>query len=247
MSYKFAVENNNYEDFSSGRVFYNQKGTTSFPVRLASEIYQRCVSILMNQGVHKPYSLYDPCCGGAYLLTSLGYLHGEDISQIYGSDIDETAVSLAQKNLSLLSPAGLAERISQIEKMIADFGKESHKEALQSAFKLKSILGQRVEAIEISCFNADITGDADLIKKVSNINIVITDLPYGEIVNWSDMQKEEEAINKLMDNVHPVLAKSSLISIVSRKKTKIRHEKYKKIEQFTVGRRQVTILQPINR
>lgn len=65
MNYRYAIENKNYEDYASGRVFYSQKGTTSFPVRLASEIYQLCKSILIDQGVNRPYVLYDPCCGGA--------------------------------------------------------------------------------------------------------------------------------------------------------------------------------------
>jgi 23S rRNA (guanine2535-N1)-methyltransferase len=41
MEYRYTAERQNYEDFASGRVLYNQKGTTAFPVRLASELYQR--------------------------------------------------------------------------------------------------------------------------------------------------------------------------------------------------------------
>lgn len=245
MNYKFALENRNYEDYSSGRVFYNQKGTTSFPVRLASEIYQRCASFLMQQGLSSDYVLYDPCCGGAFLLSTLGYLHGKHISKIYASDIDDAALSLAERNLSLLFLEGLDERIEQIKEMAAKFGKESHSEALQSAFTLRNTLEQRRNAIDVSCFHADITSDTDLIDKVSDVNILITDLPYGEIVDWSDSQNEEEAVKKLLDNVLPVLASQSVVSIVSKKKTKIKHEKYRKVEQFVLGKRQITILQPI--
>lgn len=245
MNYMFAIENKNYEDYSSGRVFYNQQGTTSFPVRLASEIYQRCTAILTDQGFNKPYSLYDPCCGGAFLLSSLGYLHGEEISKIYASDIDETVIYLAQRNLSLLSLEGLDERIKQIEKMIDDFGKESHSEALQSAYKFKSILEKRRTCIAVKCFVADITGDMDLTENVNDINIIITDLPYGDIVNWSGMQGEDGAVVKLLDNILKILAKDSVVSIISKKKVKIKHQSYKKVEQFVIGKRQVTILQPV--
>ncbi|RJX37512.1 hypothetical protein D3P09_21250 [Paenibacillus pinisoli] len=38
MKYLHEKYDHNYEDFASGRVLYNAHGTTSFPVRLASEI-----------------------------------------------------------------------------------------------------------------------------------------------------------------------------------------------------------------
>jgi hypothetical protein len=42
MEYKYG-KNLNYEDFSSGRVLYHKKGVTNFPIRLASEIFGRCL------------------------------------------------------------------------------------------------------------------------------------------------------------------------------------------------------------
>ncbi|MBG9795269.1 hypothetical protein ABD76_23525 [Paenibacillus dendritiformis] len=42
MEYFFEKKHSGYEDFASGRVLYNARGTTAFPVRLASEIIQRC-------------------------------------------------------------------------------------------------------------------------------------------------------------------------------------------------------------
>lgn len=244
MSYKFEMENKNYEDYSSGRVFFNLKGTTSFPIRLASEIYQRCAYILNKQGYNKHYVLYDPCCGGAFMLTSIGFLHGSEISKIYASDIDENVISLAQRNLSLLSHEGLEKRINQIKEMVFDFGKESHLEALQSALALRSKLSQSVKYIETKCFTKDITNSTHLINNIENINILITDLPYGDIVNWRGMENQEVAIEQLLNNVLPVLADNSVISIISKKKVKITHEKYRKIEKFIIGKRQVIILQP---
>ena len=43
MEYKFASERTNYTDLASGNVFYSLPGHPAFPVRLASEIYQRCL------------------------------------------------------------------------------------------------------------------------------------------------------------------------------------------------------------
>lgn len=245
MNYRFALENKNYEDFSSGRVFYNQKGTTSFPVRLASEIYQLCKSILIKQGCDKPYVLYDPCCGGAYLLASITFLHGDEISKVYASDIDETIIPLAQKNLSLLSKEGMAERIREIQKMIAEYGKESHSQALESSLNLRNLLENRDKSIEVKCFVSDITQNNNLINTTHDVNMIITDLPYGEIVNWNSMEDEKGAVEKLLDNVLQVMSSDSVIAIVSKSKSKIKHKNFKQVERFVIGKRQITILKPI--
>ncbi len=244
MNYRYAIENKNYEDYSSGRVFYSQKGTTSFPVRLASEIYQLCKSILIDQGVNRPYVLYDPCCGGAYLLASIGFLHGEDIFKIYASDVDETIIPLAQRNLHLLTQEGIDERIREIQKMIGDFSKLSHSDALKSALNLKSTLEIKDKSIEIRCFVSDVTKNRNLNDCIDGANIIITDLPYGDIVNWNCMQNEKEAVKNLLDNLLQIASKESVIAIISKSKTKIKHKDYKQVERFVIGKRQITILQP---
>lgn len=40
-------------------------------VRLASEIFRRCVAKRAAAGQAQPVTLYDPCCGGAYHLSAL--------------------------------------------------------------------------------------------------------------------------------------------------------------------------------
>lgn len=77
MEYLFEKSKKNYEDLASGNVLYNAQGIASFPVRLTSEIIQRCFDLLQKKGGIRPYSMYDPCCGGAYLLTVIGFLHGD--------------------------------------------------------------------------------------------------------------------------------------------------------------------------
>ncbi len=245
MNYRFATENLNYEDYSSGRVFYSQKGTTSFPVRLASEIYHLCKTILINQGVDKPYVLYDPCCGGAYLLTSIGFLYGEEIIKIIASDVDETIVPLAKRNLNLISKDGIDSRIREIQEMIADFGKESHSDALKSALNLRATLEKMDKSIEIKCFVSDVTQNRNLINDAHNVNIIIADLPYGDMVNWTSMQDEKKAVENLLDNVLQIISKKSVVAIISKSKTKIRHKDYKQVERFVIGKRQITILQAI--
>src|SRR2546421_8643108 len=57
-----------YTTLFRSRVLYGGPGSSAFPVRLASEIFQRCRSRLAHQGAPPPYTLYDPCCGEGYLL-----------------------------------------------------------------------------------------------------------------------------------------------------------------------------------
>lgn len=245
MNYMFATENMNYEDYASGRVLYNQQGATSFPVRLASEIFQRCAFTLSKKELSNAYTLYDPCCGGAYLLTTLGYLHGEKISAIYASDIDENVISLAERNLSLLTIPGLDERTEQIQSMINEYGKTSHQEALQSALRFREMLEKRTHLIDTHCFLADATKAINLPGGTPKIDIVITDLPYGEIVHWDGEQDENQAVTQMLDNLLPILATNAILAIISRKKTKIKHENYKRTDLYNVGKRLVTILQPV--
>ncbi|WP_052703091.1 hypothetical protein [Paenibacillus beijingensis] len=136
MEYLYEKYDQNYEDFASGRVLYNAYGTTSFPVRLASEIIQRCFRLLEIKGNKGPYSLYDPCCGGAYMLTVIGLMHGHRINNIYASDVDREVLQVAERNLSLLTPSGLAQRKEQLTQLAALFQKKSHEEALASLERL---------------------------------------------------------------------------------------------------------------
>ena len=89
--------------------------------------------------------LYDPCCGAAYHLSVLACLHWNSFCQVIGSDIDQKAVNVAQKNLGLLSTEGLDKRISEISEMFRLYGKELHKEALDSARRLRDRIGTLAE------------------------------------------------------------------------------------------------------
>lgn len=131
MKYIFATENKNYEDYSSGRVLYNLPGATSFPVRLTSEIYQRCANILKQNNIKPPYTICDPCCGGGYLLSFIGFLFGNEVKKIYGSDINEKVLQLANSNLSLLTNEGINERINQLTELYNLHGKQSHVQAIK--------------------------------------------------------------------------------------------------------------------
>lgn len=230
MEYKYG-KNDNYENFSAGRVIYNVKGMTNFPVRLAQEIYGRCLKYSAKK---RDIILYDCCCGGAYLLTVLGFLNQDSIGRIYGSDINKEILDIARTNLSLLSIEGINKRILEIEDMIKDFQKQSHVEARQSAIELKDMLKRDIkyrvfQADALESINLDISPD-----------IIITDVPYGNIVDWQG--NEENFIDKLLDSLYDISSPGTIIGLCMDKKQKVKNEKFNRLERHRIGKRKFEIL-----
>jgi tRNA G10 N-methylase Trm11 len=242
MQYKYAKELVDFSDLASGRVLYSLPGHPAFPVRLASEIFQRCIAI---RGDSSPCVLYDPCCGAAYHLSVLGFLHREHIHEIIGSDVDEKAVALAKQNLGLLTAAGLDRRIDQISELLKQYGKESHAEALASAEKLKNRLPSA--ALKTKTFQASATDGKALLENIepNSIDIVLTDVPYGQGSNWAHAEGSPNPLWSMLEALRPILSSSGLAAIISDKGQKAAHENYQRVEQFQVGKRRVTILKPL--
>src|ERR1041385_4120568 len=136
MAYRFIQTREDYSDLAAGKVFHGLPGHPAFPVRLASEIFQRCLALRKDTDRTEPCVIYDPCCGGAYLLSTLGYLFWNDINRILASDIDTTVLQIAESNLALLTVDGLQRRATQLAELQARYGKPSHVEALASAQRL---------------------------------------------------------------------------------------------------------------
>jgi 23S rRNA G2445 N2-methylase RlmL len=233
MIYKH-FENRNFEDFSSGRVIYNNKNYPNYPVRLAAEIFSRCLE-------HTPKKndicLYDPCCGSAYLTIILGYLFNKIIGKIYCSDISEEAIELSQKNLSLLSFNGISRRKNELNELVEKYKKESHKNALCS---LEIIKKQIKKEIPFNIFKANILEKPDFIGNKFVADIIITDVPYGNLVNWSTNVGEE--INVLLDGIIPIINNNTIIAISYNKNQNINNKKYCIIEKIKIGHRRISIM-----
>ena len=232
MKYRYVTERENYEDLASGRVLLSQPGAPSFPVRLASEIFQRCDEYLPDRRL----ALFDPCCGGGYLLTVLGFLHGERIDALYGADIVPDVVPLARRNLVLLTQAGLDARRQALTEMSAAYGKDSHAEAIASADRLRDALPQ---SIDLGAWSADATQRC---LPAASIDLLISDVPYGVEVTWQG-QADADPIMALLDAQLPALKPGGIAAIISDKKQRAVHPAYDRRLHDTLGKRRITLLQ----
>jgi 23S rRNA (guanine2535-N1)-methyltransferase len=252
MQYKYEKVLLDYSDLASGRVFYSSPGYPAFPVRLASEIFQRCMAsraaIYQETGA---CTLYDPCCGAAYHLSVIAYLHGAHLREIIASDIDEKAVAFAKRNLGLLSVAGLDQRIIEITQMLNEYKKDSHREALASAQLLRNKIAALVQEKPLATrvFQASATDGTTILNHLSptSVDIVLTDVPYGQHSQWHDSGSGEllNPLWSMLDALTGILSTSSIVAIVSDKRQKAFHENYQRLEQFQIGKRRVVILKPV--
>jgi uncharacterized small protein (DUF1192 family) len=248
MPYQFVSERQDYTDLSSGRVFYSQPGFPAFPVRLASELLQRCLNLREKVGGRGPCRIYDPCCGGAYHLVSLAFLHWDAIGHITASDIDPAGSRLSDQNLSLLTLAGMDRRIAEIARMQAQFGKESHAGAFESATRLRAALLANLERREISTtvFSADALSAGDRIAlHQGEIDVLLTDLPYGRHTAWKTSTGQDlpsSPAEQMLQTLLPLITSRSVLGLCSDKAQKVAHPAFRRAAHFQVGKRQVILL-----
>ncbi len=227
MQYKFC-ENDNFEDYASGRVLYSGKGIPNFLVRLLNEMFGRALAYSDKK---EALTLYDPLCGGGYALTILGLFHSDIIKKIYGSDIDEAMVVHAGRNLALLEKGGLKQRKLELEKLYAEYGKASHREAMESADRLMAQLKKPVAA-EVFC--------QDCTKKMPAISpdIIITDIPYGNLVEWKG---EGMPLQELLEQLAAISTEKTILVLGMDKKQRVEGKHWVRLEKQLVGKRKFEI------
>lgn len=228
MQYKYC-NNENFEDYASGRVLYSAEGVANFPVRLVNEIF----------GYAKEYSvkkaglcIYDPCCGGGYSLTVLGFMNSESIDKICGSDIDEKVLEVAGKNLTLLSKEGLEKRCAEIQSLYDMYGKASHADALESGLKLKNMMKKDI-ATEL--YIADCTEELPPISP----DIIITDVPYGNLVDWNT--ESNHPLLDMLQQLADISHKDTVLAISMDKKQKAEHPAWERRKKQIIGKRKFEI------
>ncbi len=228
MEYKFT-KNDNFEDFSSGRVLYHIGGEPTFPVRLTLEIYERCLEYSNKK---TDITLYDCCCGGAYMLTILGLLKNNTISRLFGSDIDTKSIRLAEDNLGLLTASGLNKRKNELEALYQLYGKSSHQDALCSIDRIKTLLAKEITA---GVFHQN----AFKFNNLSFIpDIIMTDVPYGNLVEWNEGLG---GINEMLISISKVCGPETILCICMDKKQKIQTDLFERLEKQMIGKRKFEI------
>jgi tRNA G10 N-methylase Trm11 len=138
----------------------------------------------------------------------------------------------ASKNLSLLNPNGISKRIVELEDLFNLYHKDSHREAIESANKLKKLL---VQDIKISIFQADATKNICLPEQ---IDIIITDIPYGNLVNWHG---DNDALNKMLNEIINLSNPETIIAISMDKKQEIKSDRLIRLEKNNIGKRKFGI------
>lgn len=251
MPYKFATQQRDYSDLASGRVLYSLTGHPAFPIRLASEVFQRCLARRTPAGEKQRQVIYDPCCGAAYHLCTLAYEHWPSIQEIIGSDIDHQAVAVSQRNLELLTPEGLSSRMSELDHLYRTYGKPSHQEALKSAEKLQRQVTDWTEQhpIRTRVFQASAFDGQAMASQLDGVrvDIVLTDVPYGQHSAWQSNRGDppENPVYAMLTALLGVLHAGSIVAVVSNKQQKVAHDDFERVQRFKLGKRQITLLKPL--
>jgi hypothetical protein len=164
-------------------------------VHLASEIYQR--GLKLRGKAEPPGTIYDPCYATAYYLSVIAYLHWDSICRVICSDIYGKAVELAERNLGLLTPAGMERRSREISAIVCLYDKVSHKGALESLTRMQGHVKHltAVRPIQTRAFPANAMDAVSLHEGLhdSFIDMVITDIPYGSHSHWEQSQAAQLA------------------------------------------------------
>lgn len=250
MSYRFVRETADYSDFASGAVLHSAPGRPAFPVRLASELFQRAWQRWLGGSEPRRCVLYDPCCGAGYLLAVVALLHGEAIRGVVASDVDAEALAIAERNLALLTPVGMRARIEVLADLVRRYGKESHRQAGRSAERLLQRVDARASlgAPSTRVFQADALETDQLGAGLEGrrVDIVLTDIPYGATTSWAGADVGEAAtmVARMLSALRPTLATGAVVVTVTPRGVRPEAHDYQRVERFRVGRREALFWQP---
>ena len=154
---------------------------------------------------------------------------------------------MAERNLGLLTPAGMERRGREITAMVRLFDKESHKSALESLNRMQDQVNclTVVRPMQARVFRANATQEGSLREGLqdASIDIVFTDIPYGRHSDWQETQAPDPA-RTMLEALHAFLSPNSIVAVASDKEQKITATHYTRLEKFQLGKRQVVILRP---
>jgi predicted RNA methylase len=237
MAYRLA-EKGDFGDLASGSVLRSAPGHPAFPVRLASEIFQRAALRLPGRD---RLTLWDPCCGSGYLATVLGLLHRDRLGMVLASDADEGAVALAKDNLALLTETGLRARAVTLEDRARRFAKPSYDEAASAARRLAGSLAAGGGDLPAAARRADVFDPGRLVAALDGLapDLVITDVPYGHQTRWAGAAPAGGELEAMVRTLASVLPRHALIAVVAEAR---RIPLPGAVERLRVGKRACAII-----
>ncbi|GAA1075473.1 rRNA methyltransferase [Nocardiopsis metallicus] len=234
MSYRYATERTDHSALASGQVLRSAPGYPGFPVRLASELLQRAMVHAEGGQVR----LWDPCCGSGYLAAVLGLLHRDRLTHVRATDVDADAVGIAARNLELLTAEGLAERERELRRSALDFGRVAFVERAESARDLAAGLAATGGDLPHESAVADVFG----LTEPVDADLVITDVPYGEMTHWEGGVPEGDPIRGLLAAMGRVLPSHAVVVVTARTRRIPLPEGVRALERVKVGNRSAALV-----
>lgn len=248
MKYTYLTAKPDYSDYASGQVLFGAPGRVATPLRLADELFQTGLAAVRAAGHTGPLTLYDPCCGTAYHLAALGYLHRPALAAVMASDADAAVLAVAEKNLRLLSLPGLEARMDQLRQAHARFGKDSHRAALAAAARLRARLAAPALATRVFC--ADALDGPALLRHLApaSVHLVLADVPYGLGSHWASpllaaAPETEAAVGRLLEALWPLLLPGAAVGLLTGKGVHVAHPRFQALRRLKAGKRAALVLQ----
>ena len=96
-------------------------------------------------------------------------------------------------------------------------------------------------------FQANALDSKDILDNIEpkSVDIVFTDVPYGQHSQWQNSDNLTNPFISILDSLLGILSSSSVVAIASDKQQKVSHESYQRLEQFQIGKRRAVILKPV--
>ena len=131
--------------------------------------------------------------------------------------------------------------------MHSEFGKSSHLDALRSATLLFETLKQSDRVITTRTFLASAFDSSALSQALSGmpIDLVFSDVPYGQLSAWRGLDCEEEDVpplQRMLASLLPLLNQHTLLAIAADKHQKVACAGYHRVSHFGIGKREITFL-----
>jgi 23S rRNA (guanine2535-N1)-methyltransferase len=234
MQYRLAVARSEYRDLASGFVLRSAPGFPAFPARLAEELFLRCAAHATASG---PLTLWDPCCGSGYLATVIGLSNRATLDRILCSDVSPDAVTLASRNLALLTAAGLEGRERELLGRASEFGKQEYAERAAAARRLYEVLQASGGDLPGSAVRADVFDPAAL-AALPPADLVITDAPYGDQTEWQGTAPAAgNPLRALLGSLCQVLPGHAVVALCARQRRVTFDPPLPALERFRIGHR----------